>query len=580
MKKINVCLGILFAGLLAWLVYRQIPYQLCQLEHTNLFVEDWDWFFPFLRRMGGMVQWIGTWGIQFFNETLTGALAFVLPMIGMFAVMAGLLRNLGKDMSVWIPLAAIVPACQLLSLYDYNFYWSGAVALALSLAWLWTVSLFKSGARYVLFLIGIPLVLWMLGAVALVYVASGIVLFADKKRWIPALLIPVVVYGGMIVLLHFMGIVPAFGMAMSPAAYHESLLEMPLFHWVAWAAVVLVLGLGRLVSCVTWQKKVVARTVNLVCWLMPGVLLVRFGGNFYNASNLDLWRLNHYAYVEDWDGILDFMSDRPMNNFLFMNYANMALAHKGELANRAFHYYPRGMKSLLVEANSTGTVRLLASDVHYTVGCIAEAQQHAFEAQVTFPHSLGIQTMKRLVKTNLIFGHYEVAEKYLSFIAKTTFHKGWAKRYSVFLYNDKAIEADAELGEKRRSLSNSNRFAMFYGWQPELEDILDANPANCKAQEYLGVSFLLNKDLKGFQTFLDKYYVEGEDKPLPLSFQQAVMALDSREEMDKYGVSAQVKEQYAQFMRQYAQNRQNPNLKNLMHRSFGHTVWYYLIFVK
>jgi len=42
MKKINVCLGILFAGLLCGLVYRQIPYHLCQLEHTNLFVADWD----------------------------------------------------------------------------------------------------------------------------------------------------------------------------------------------------------------------------------------------------------------------------------------------------------------------------------------------------------------------------------------------------------------------------------------------------------------------------------------------------------------------------------------------------------
>ena len=103
--------------------------------------------------------------------------------------------------------------------------------------------------------------------------------------------------------------------------------------------------------------------------------------------------------------------------------------------------------------------------------------------------------------------------------------------------------------------------------------------ARLKAFEYLGVSFLMNKDLDGFRNFLDSYYEAKAGKQLPLSFQQAVMALDSQEKIDEYGISAQVKGEYNQFMRLYAQNRQNPNLKNLMHRSFGHTVWYYLIFV-
>ena len=97
--------------------------------------------------------------------------------------------------------------------------------------------------------------------------------------------------------------------------------------------------------------------------------------------------------------------------------------------------------------------------------------------------------------------------------------------------------------------------------------------------EYLGLSILMNKDLKGYLEFLDRHYGTREDKTLPLSFQQAVMALDKPEKVEEYKISESVKEQYNQFMRQYAQNRQNPNLKNVMHRSFGHTVWYYLIFV-
>lgn len=264
-----------------------------------------------------------------------------------------------------------------------------------------------------------------------------------------------------------------------------------------------------------------------------------------------------------------------------MNYANMALAQKGTLGSQAFHYSPRGLNALMVNANSTGSIRMLASDIQYMVGCVAEAQQHAFEAQVTFPTSLGIQTLKRLVKTNLILGHYAVAEKYLQLIEKTTFHKEWAATYQVFLYNDEAIEADAELGDKRRSLSQKNRFAMFYGWQPELEDILAANPKNEKAMLYLGLGFLLTKDMQGFHRFLDKYYGTEELQTLPVVFQQGVIALFQQEKQkwENYDLSPQVVKMYNQYRDLYFKNQRQPNMKNIMARSFGHTFWYYLMFV-
>ena len=579
MKRFNICMSLVFVALTGWQVHQYIPFQLCQLEHTNLFVGDWDWFVPFLEQWGGIGRWLGTWGIQFFSETFTGTSAFIVPMILLFVSMIGLMRNTDKPMSVWVSWATGVSACQLLSLYDYNFYWSGALALALAIAGLWGISLFKPSIRNWLFVLGIPIVAWTLGAVACVYTLAGIILFANRKNWIISTAVPLGLSVTLSTFFLLTGLVPSVEYLLSPISYHELMAEMPLYHWATWGVVLLVLLLNRLVSDIFWKKKIISWSICCAGWLLPSILLVQTGGNFRNASNQDLWRLNHYAYQEDWDAILDFMSGKPMNNYLFMNYANMALANKGELANQAFHYYPKGMNSLLATVNSTGTVRLMASDIHYTVGCIAEAQQHAFEAQVTFPQSLGIQTLKRLVKTNLIFGHHEVAEKYLSLIAKTTLHQEWAQQYSKFLYNDKAVEEDDELGEKRRSLSNRNRFAMFYGWAPELQDILEVNPDNRKALEYLGLSILMNKDVKEFQTFLDKYYGTRKDKTLPQSFQQAVMALDKPDKVEEYSVSGSVKEQYNQFMRLYAQNRQNPNLKNVMHRSFGHTVWYYLIFV-
>ena len=367
--------------------------------------------------------------------------------------------------------------------------------------------------------------------------------------------------------------------AVSPKMYFEPLLEIPFYHLAAWGITIGIWGCSRFLPTV--EKKVWAWGMCAVCWVLPVGVLLQYGSTFRNQSNIDLWRLNHYAYTEDWDAILQFLQGKPMNNYLFMNYANMALAQKGELGNLAFNYSPKGMNALLVNANSTGSIRMLASDIHYMVGCVAEAQQHAFEAQVTLPTSLGIQTLKRLVKTNLIFGHYEVAEKYLNLIDRTTFHKGWAEKYRMFLYDDAAVEADAELGEKRKSLSNQNRFSMFYGWIPELEDILNVHPKNDKAMTYLGLSYLLNKDMEGFRRFLDKYYGTEALPQLPIVFQQGVIALfqQEKERWEDYGLSPQVVKMYNQYRDLFFKNQRQSNLKNVMARSYGRTFWYYLMFV-
>ena len=580
MKYLNIGISVLFACLLFGQVQTHLPFQLCQLEHTNLFLGDWDAFLASLQQMGGAVKWLGTYGIQFFDRPIVGGIIFLLPVMGLFATTACVLRRRTKSHWLWVPLAAWLAVAQLLSLYDFNFYWWGALALCLAMGVLWFWSLLKpSLTRNILFAFSIPFIAWLLGSVVLVYVLAGICLFVDKKSWKLAWLVPVTLYIVSVAFFYVGNRCPSLMVAVSPMMYFEPLLDISYYHLVTWVMTVLVWGGCRWLPMA--QKKVWVWCICMVSWILPAGVLLQYGGTFRNQSNIDLWRLNHYAYTENWDGILQFLAGKPMSNYLYMNYANMALAQQGKLGDWAFSYSPKGMNALLIEVNSTGSIRMLASDVNYTVGCVAEAQQHAFEAQVTFPTSLGIQTLKRLVKTNLIFGHYAVAEKYLNLIAKTTFHREWAEQYRAFLYNDAAVDADAELGEKRRCLSKQDRFAMFYGWLPELEDILEANPKNEKAMTYLGLSYLLSKDMAGFGRFIDKYYGTEALPKLPVAFQQGIIALyqQEKDKWENYNLSPQVVSQYNQYRDLYFKNQRQPNLKNVMARSFRYTFWYYLMFV-
>ena len=582
-KAFNWIIGIIFCFFLYGYVCTVIPYQLCQLEHDNLFVADVDSWVQSLQSFGGLGEWLSDFAIQFFALPHGGSLVFVFPVLALFPVTAFFLHKF-RVSAAYYPVAMLPAVVQLFSQYDFNYYWNGSLCLFIALLLLASVSALplSSRKRFVVFLMGIPVVACLFGAIALPYTLCGILLFAERKDWPYRLLLPLGLWLLTVLCCHYTLYADTWGQAFSPALYYNPYIEMPAFHWASW------LLLPFLLLLASWsrlhipvRKKILSGGCCVCLWMVVFGLHFHYAPSFINQKNQGIWQLNHYSFVEDWDGIIRFCSAKPVTNQLYMNYVNMALAQKGELGNKAFLFRPYGTAALMVKGNGTGAVHMLMSDVQYTVGCIARAQQHAFEAQVSLPHSCGIQTLMRLVKTNLILGHYAVADKYLTRIAGTLFYKDWADKYRRFLYDDAAVEADKELGGKRRSLSHTNRFAMSGGWELDLEDIIEANPQNHIAVTYLGLSYLLSKNVEGFHRFLDRYYGTDCLKQLPLSFQQGVIVVfqQEKEVWGKYNLSPDVTGLYHQYRDIYIQNRNNPNLKNILAKSFGNTFWYYLMFI-
>lgn len=251
----------------------------------------------------------------------------------------------------------------------------------------------------------------------------------------------------MFVGIYSLGMIGTFQQAMSPIFYYDMMNDFPLHHWMPWCMLALVFVGSRIVHTDFICRKAIHWSMYACAWLLPCGLLVFYAPKLTNKPMQVLYRLNHYSYMENWDSILRVLSGIRLDNWLYMNYLNMALAQKGQLGDNAFLFKPQGRAALMVNLSPDGVVRMLKSDINYAVGCIAEAHHQAFDAQIAFHKGMGIQTLKRLVQTNLIFGHYAVAEKYLDIIEKAAFYKEWARKYRTFLYDDEAVLADAELGE-------------------------------------------------------------------------------------------------------------------------------------
>ena len=82
----------------------------------------------------------------------------------------------------------------------------------------------------------------------------------------------------------------------------------------------------------------------------------------------------------------------------------------------------------------------MVSDMAHQLYWTNIAQRAAFEAMEYIPnYNKSGRALKRLVETNIISGHYDVARKYISILEKTTFYSDWARKMQAFVDHPEKI---------------------------------------------------------------------------------------------------------------------------------------------
>ncbi len=308
-----------------------------------------------------------------------------------------------------------------------------------------------------------------------------------------------------------------------------------------------------------------------------GAICLIFGLTKEEFGHGNYKKIEHLAMFEKWDAIIA-ASREPATDYISLAYLNLALAQKGMLGDEMFKYEQVDTKGLIYPWDRTFPSAVIRSDIFFSIGMIAGAQEMAFEGMISTQGRGCARMLKRLVQTNLIYGAWPVAEKYLDQLDQTLMYRNWAVQHRRFLYDDAAVEANPLLGTKRRCLPDESRFfATTYG---DIELVVRQNPASRTAMEYLGGLALLAKDQNFFCATIESYYGTEFLPFLPLSFQEAIVIFyfEEPEIWERYGVAAWVKERFGRFIEQWAGSRERPEFENIMRSTYGDTYWYYLMF--
>ncbi|MEG2067021.1 MAG: DUF6057 family protein, partial [Tannerellaceae bacterium] len=557
--KSIACWLILFCVLFAFLqTYSEFHFY-C-VEQNQMFLFSWSYVLDRLPLPGGAVLLASEFLVQFFIYPYAGAALTALLLVGVGVWTQAVLRRMAPTVPMFG--LSLLPALGLLFVqFDFNYFLQGTVAYLLLLQLFWFYLWIKGyERRLVAALVLTPLLYWAGGAVAGLFAVAVVCyeLFCRTPRgwWTVAVLVEALLLG--VVSVYF-SVAGEYRFVFLPDAYYHHGLTPQSVIYYAWICLPLLLA----VACLLRTRKALTGKPLIAVNLLQVILVLAlcwWGVPKYgDAKSARVKAMDYYTRTGQWDQIIT-MSKGEITNFLNMSYLNMALAHKGKLADDMFAYDQRGPQGLLVQWNKSAPISTLLNEIYFTMGNCATAQEMAFEGFVSAPGEGNPRLLKRLVETNLIYGAYPVAEKYINLLEQTLYYRDWATAHRKFLYHDEEVERDPLLGGKRRSLPMANHLALVDGLDKDLKSIAEANPSNPSAIQYLGAYYLLNRDLGHFKGMIETYYGTEVLPVLPRSFQEAVITLSESEPgyWTRFGISNSVMERFTAYKQQVLANKSNP----------------------
>lgn len=572
---------IVFGALFAFL-QMCFEYHFYYIEQSQLFLFSEAYIRNKLLLPGGFSMLVAEFLVQFFIRPYVGALVTAALLTGVGVCTAGIVKRIAPVSGLFI--LYVLPMLALLFMhFDFNYRVQGTVCYLMMMALLCGYMRIRNDLfRLVAGCVLVPVLFWLAGSITVLF--AGMVCLFEGLRKTPKWYISLIGVAEVLLLgvgTVYFSLMGEYRWVFGPDLYYHYTLhpkEIIYYSWICLPLVFLIAFFVRNKNSLSGKKLFagisciaqLAMIAAVLWWGMP---------KYSDAKTLKLKKLDYFARTEQWDKTIEECKGK-LTNFLYMCHLNMALANKGELSDKMFNFDQRGPQGLLVQWNKSENISCMLSDIYFTMGATASSQEMAFEGYVSAMEDGNLRMLKRLVQTNLIYGTYPVAEKYISILEKTYAYRDWAQSQRKYLYNDEVVESDPILGTRRRMLPDRNSLAMIKGLAGDLALFLEKGPANSAALQYLGAMYLLAKDLEGFKALVEKYYGTEFLPVLPVHFQEAVIVMSEKEPdyWKRFNVSETIVARFTDYKKQVLANRNNSAIAGLLNRSYGNTYWFYFMF--
>ena len=293
-----------------------------------------------------------------------------------------------------------------------------------------------------------------------------------------------------------------------------------------------------------------------------------------------------------WEDVLDWSeriprSDPVIQDLRVMFQVNRALYFTGRLPDQMFAY-PQVLNSpSLALVRESRTVMAQAtprqcSEIFFQLGRINEAEHMASEALEI--HGDWPCLLERLVQINVLKGRPAAAKRFLTLTEYSLLHRNWARQTIRQIDEDPSLANDPVIASRRKLMVTHDSTDTAASLEPMLLELLEANPQNKMAFEYLMAHYLLTRQLD--KAISNLHRLDDFDyQRIPRLYEEAlVLKLDTegKQEMrfGKWPISQETWQRLDAFGRSlqpFPQDRVNEAYKAL-HPNFGQSYFFFFVF--
>lgn len=581
-KNIALYLLLLITPLYVWYLHQSQEPMLMYREQQQIFLWDGDYVARLLKQTGGFATLSAQFLVQFFSAPWISSVITTLSITLIGYILWLTLRRFNKSV-IWFPVSMFTAYLQGMYLLEIGYHYEGLLAWLMFAIMLYLyLSLSENTSTIFKTLIGITLTLLLyvyVGSIASLFAISAFsfdMLHDVRKGWMSSVYILTCLLAALITVAN--GSIVGFDYALWTKGYYEYHVEQGLWQSLSWIVVPLVIIAAKLTSHIK-LKPFIHLTLCIILLFSGGGFIYLQSEKKINKDFRTLTELNRSVNQEDWEGIVN---DKNLNyqNYLHLNYLNLALSHQGRMMTDLFKYPQKGPQSLLVSYQAYNDINVLFSHIYYHTGVISEALCLSFGTIIATTYG-NPSMLKLLVKERLIYGDYQVAEKYITRLEKTYGYKDWAVDMRKFLFNDEAVNHDPELGEKRKSLPTSQpRFVVLDGLTADLIKVVETGTEEQNALEYLMAMLMLDKNMPGIKSLVEKYADKFWHTGLPTLVQEAITtyAENDSDYCATHGVTQDTMNRFQVFRQRALEARRNGQNQQATLAQFRGTFWYYYMF--
>jgi len=296
-------------------------------------------------------------------------------------------------------------------------------------------------------------------------------------------------------------------------------------------------------------------------FLLPVTTLYTYPGigrlsmpNWYLEKQL---RVDNEYYFGNWNVVVQLVEDEqePTPEMLF--FYNLVKAQQGQLPDVLLRYQPNVLGTFYQIGPDTPMMTIKnMNELYYALCDMTFCERAAMMACVFSPNNRNNRMVKRLAECAIIKGDTAAASKYLGLLGNSLVWHEWAKE----------APSSAKYKEKAQMLNRQDTISISDNAHFIMMQLLDSNPKNEVALDYILCSTLLLKDVKNFKRDYDRYC--SEHPRIRKLYQEALCiwlaaSQAPQEDWKHYIKDEQVMQRFMQY------NQQRGSVQ------FNDTYWYY-----